>query len=79
MAEVTDDDDLEITVNEEFLQDSFTDEHEAEDDNGVPTFHPDRCEYVDNLQSKSELKLLHEAAARSAFEHEGEWGFSIFS
>jgi hypothetical protein len=79
MAEVTDDEHLEITVDEELLQDSFTDEPESEDDDGVPPTSADRCDYVDNLLSKSELKLLHDAAARAAYEHEGELGlFYLF-
>ena len=44
MAKVTDDEDLEITVDEELLQDSFTDEHESEEDDGVTPLHPDRCD-----------------------------------
>jgi hypothetical protein len=82
MAEVTDDEDLEITVDPELLQYEPDTADEEEDDGADeqelrdPRF--GNCQYVETLKAKSDLKLLHESAANAAYEHEGSWDYFIY-
>jgi hypothetical protein len=83
MAEVPDDEDLEIIVGPELLQyEPDTADDDAEDGTDREGIHDPRFgnyQYVEALKAKSDLKLLHEAAANAAYEHEGKLGlFYLF-